>query len=494
MPILASSMSATSFRKSRFFRPVLILLFGVSIFFFWLLAFPQALGYHEQYQLFLFTGNYLAERLAVSGGLASWLGESIVQCFALPWMGALLLALLFVALQQSCRTIRPHEKESWTAFLFSFLVPILVLLYMGDPEALPTYAVALTLAMACRRLSACFIIVLFPLFWWTLGPVAWVMVPWTLTSLPVEKKTVRIFISLLWCMATQTALSMLFLRQYPLKEIWLGIEYYRIPMHVPALQWTTALVAALLPFVQRIRLRSIGNVFLAALLLAACGAGICTAYDSATWLQIRCDQLVRQNRWDDLLDLYKGKRPSDDYTCECLNLALAMKGELDDRMFFTGEGGTVALARPFENNSFSLLPSAEAFFRCGMINEALRYYYDTQEAILNCRKSGRCTQRMVECYMIDGRYDVARKHIERLKHTLFYRRWAEEMELFCGGDELVDSHPVYSRLRQLRIERDFLFNYDELYKMFALLYLHDKSNTLAFEYYVANCRLLGLQP
>lgn len=487
-------MSTVRFCQNRLLRPAIALFFGVCIFLFWLLAFPQALGYHEQYQLFLFTGSYLVERLTVAGGLASWLGECLVQCFALPWLGALLLALLFVALQQSCRVVRPHEDESWTAFLISFLVPILVLFYMGDPEALPTYAVALTLAMACRRLSARLVVVLFPLFWWALGPVAWVMVPWTLVSLPDEKKNARIVVSLLWCMAAQTALTLLFLRQYPLKEIWLGIEYYRIPMHVPALQWITAIVAAVLPFIQHLRLRGIGNFLLAVLLLGGCGAGIRFAYDAATWLQIRCDQLVRQNRWDDLLDLFNGKRPGDDYTCECLNLALAMKGELSDRMFFTGEGGTVALARPFENNSFSLLPSAEVFFRCGMINEALRYFYDTQEAILNCRKSGRCTQRMVECYMINGRYDVARKHIERLKHTLFYRRWAEEMELFCGGDELVESHPVYSRLRQLRIERDFLFNYDELYKMFALLYLHDKSNTLAFEYYVANCRLLGLQP
>ena len=484
----------TNMNSVRMSRAAISLLFGVAIFLFWLLAFPQALGYHEQYQMFLFTGGYLAERLSVAGGLASWLGECIVQFFVLPWLGALLMALLFVALQQSGRIIRPGEGETWTAFLSSFLVPILILIALGDSEMLPTYVVALILALACRRFPSRLLLALFPLFWWTLGPLAWVMVPQTVVSLPSGKKTLHIVAALLWCMASQTLLTCLFLRQYPLQEIWMGISYYRIPTYVPALQWIIALVAAVLSFVQRLKLPRLGNGLFALLLLAGCALGISLSYDRGTWRQIRCDQLVRQNRWDDLLALYEGRRPNDDYTCECLNLALAMKGELSNRMFFTGEGGTMAVARPYENNSFSLLPSAEVFFRCGMINEALRYYYDTQEAIMNCRKSSRCTQRMVECYLVDGRYDVARKHLERLKHTLFYRRWAKEMELFCQGDEMVESHPVYSRLRQMRSERDFLFTYDELYKMFGLLYLHDKSNTLALQYYVANSRLLGLQP
>lgn len=481
-------------KATRITRFVITLLFGAGIFLFWLLAYPQAFGYHEQYQLFLFTGSYLVGRLAVPGGAASWLSECIVQCFALPWLGALLLAGLFVALQQSCCMARASREESWTAYLLSYIVPLLGLMWMGDPEALSTYLVALTLTMACFRLPARVRLALFPLLWWALGPLAWTMVPVAIAGFAGPKKRGQGMAWLLWCVAAETLLTVLFLRQYPLKEVWMGIEYYRIPMQVPALQWITALVAAILPFAQRLRLPAVGNAALALLLAAGCGLGICWAYDAETWQQIRCDQLVRQNRWDDLLVLYDGKRPAENYTAECLNLALAMKGELDKRFFFAGEGGTEALVRPYENNSFSLLPSAEVFFRCGMINEALRYYYDTQEAILNCRKSGRCTQRMVECYLIDGRYDVARKHVEILKHTLFYRRWAKEMELFCGGDELLESHPVYGRMRLLRSERDFLFNYDELYKMFGLLYLHDRSNTLALEYYVANCRLLGIQP
>lgn len=478
----------------RFSRTVITLLFGVGVCLFWLLAYPQALGYHEQYQMFLFTGGYLVERLSVAGGLASWLGEFIVQFFYMPWLGALLLAMLFVALQQGCRSMCRERDETWTSFLLSFLVPILVLIHMGDSEALPTFLVALTLVMLCRRMPSRLYLALFPLLWWLLGPAAWIVVPQAVAYLLEEKKPLYAALFIVWCIATQTILTALFLRQYPLLETWTGIEYFRIPMFVPALQWITALVAALIPFLQRMTLPRVGVILLAVVLVGGGATGIVLSYDKDTWKQIQCDQLVRQNRWDDLLALYKGQAPPENYTAECLNLALAMKGELGQRIFFAGEGGTEALARPYENNCFSLLPSAEAFFRCGLINEALRYFYDSQEAIMNCRKSSRCTQRMVECYLVDGRYDVALKHVALLKKTLFYRSWAEEMEIYCQGDVMAESHPVYNRLRQMRGEKDFLFNYDELYKMFGLLYLHDKTNNLALEYYVANCRLLGLQP
>ena len=74
-------------------------LVGVGIFLFWFIAYPHALSYQEQYQLFLWTGDYFAEHVTIPGGLAGWLGEFIVQFYYIEWLGALLLALLFVALQ-----------------------------------------------------------------------------------------------------------------------------------------------------------------------------------------------------------------------------------------------------------------------------------------------------------------------------------------------------------------------------------------------------------
>ena len=70
--------------------------------FFWLLR-PEWMSFQEQNQLFLWTGDYLWQRLTVAGGLADWMGEFLVQFFRVEWLGAALMGVLFVLMQQAGR-------------------------------------------------------------------------------------------------------------------------------------------------------------------------------------------------------------------------------------------------------------------------------------------------------------------------------------------------------------------------------------------------------
>ena len=88
----------------------LSMLVGIGMFLFWYVAYLHALSYQEQYQLFLWTWDYLVERLSLPGGFADWVGEFIVQFYYVEWLGALLLALLFVALQRLTARLLP---KSW---------------------------------------------------------------------------------------------------------------------------------------------------------------------------------------------------------------------------------------------------------------------------------------------------------------------------------------------------------------------------------------------
>ena len=106
------------------------MLVGIGMFLFWYVAYPQALSYQEQYQLFLWTGDYFLERVSVPGGFADWVGEFIVQFYYVGWLGALLLALLFVALQRLTARLLP---KSW---LLLSLAPVALLWWlMGDINA-----------------------------------------------------------------------------------------------------------------------------------------------------------------------------------------------------------------------------------------------------------------------------------------------------------------------------------------------------------------------
>lgn len=92
-------------------------LFALAVFLFWLIACPHLLSFHEQNQLFLFDWKYLAERLSVSGGLADWCGEFIVQFFCYPFLGALMMSLLFSGLQLALSRLFANMAFSFAAHI-----------------------------------------------------------------------------------------------------------------------------------------------------------------------------------------------------------------------------------------------------------------------------------------------------------------------------------------------------------------------------------------
>ena len=89
-----------TFHFSHFTIEVLFtLLFGVAVLLFFGLAYPHHLHYQEQYQLFLFDSNYVREIVRLPGGVADLLGRFCTQFFLFAWVGALIIALLFTAVQ-----------------------------------------------------------------------------------------------------------------------------------------------------------------------------------------------------------------------------------------------------------------------------------------------------------------------------------------------------------------------------------------------------------
>ena len=154
----------------------LSVLVGFGMFLFWIVWYPHALSYQEQYQLFLWTGDYFLEKTTLPGGFADWFGEFIVQFYYVEWLGALLLALLFVALQRLTARLLP---ESW---ILLSVVPVMLFWWlMGDVNVLLSLPVAVMLAMmlACVRMRKTWSwtdILIMPVAYWLIGPAVWLYV------------------------------------------------------------------------------------------------------------------------------------------------------------------------------------------------------------------------------------------------------------------------------------------------------------------------------
>jgi len=427
------------------------MLVGIGIFLFWYVAYPHALSYQEQYQLFLWTGDYFIEKVSLPGGFADWLGEFIVQFYYVEWLGALLLALLFVVLQRIACQILTSYFSPLTSHLLSLLPVALLWWMMGDINLLLSLPVAVVLALALclvrmpKRLSLADVVIV-PVAYWLIGPAVWIYVivrslQWGWRHLWTAG----------WLVAVQIAAYAWLLPQWQLERVMTGLTYYRIPLHYPQLK----------------------------------------GYDKDMYELIRLDYLVRHERWDDIVKRAREYQVRTPFWSNCVNLALAEKRLLADRMFDFYQSGEDALIMPRVRDLTSMLPTAEAFWRLGMVNSAQRYMFDTQESILTGRKSGRCTRRIAECMIVNGHYATAAKQIDLLKKTLFYRRWAKEAEAMLGDENKINAHPVYGRLRKLRYKENFLYSYEEIDKMLGLLFMNNPENKMALDYFMGQMLLKG---
>ena len=506
---------------------ILSLLFGVAIALFGALVHPELFSWHEQNQMFLCTSGYLMERITVAGGLADYVSEFLTQFYLYPAIGATILAVIYVALQLMLHaTFRGYQADKdmpWASFVLSFL-PVTVLCgVMGEMDMLLSFPVALLLSLCtyllCRRLGYFGQLVASLPLYWLVGPAFIVQVllamtdelagnrKWTVRSL---RAIILLCIAIAWVGICRT----LWVAQYPWDTVLAGINYHRLTLmtlKVPAGVYVVMILMAIAPTIvltlNTVRQRSKAKSFdtLCALCLAII-LGIAinnstgdASYEPNSYAMLRQMMLVRKGDWQGVIDHAREMVEQDNeyiktpLSSTSVNLALAMTKQLSSNMFLLPQRGMQGLIMPRVRDNVSDVSSMEIFWQLGFINESMRYAFDTQESIVNCRKSSRYTQRMAECNIVNGKYDVASKYIDQLKHTLFYRDWAEHAEEYLYQEEKINNYTPWTIRRQFRLEEDFLFYYPEMTKMIGHLVLHNRQNTLAFDYFMAALLLEGDQ-
>ena len=471
---------------------LLTLALGVMVFLFWEYRYPFALTYQEQFQMFLFDGDYFWERMAEPGGLARYIGEFLIQFYNSITIGATILAVLFMLLQRltwrlmSSRPASPQGSVKYY-YVLSFLPALIVWYAMGDESVMLTYVVALLMAMvvalAWRNWTSGWAqwvkwvvaIVLIPVLYWLIGPlvllVAVLMVPWTMAVAAVLYSLALILLSAHFV-------------PFPMSRVILGIGYYRFPdtipymlMVIPVVIWIMALFVKKLPQPKQWVVYAQALV-LAVLVLVPKEFG----YDAKKYELIEYDYLVRVKDWNGIIAKAERQTPDLPMSVNATNLALGMTNQLGERAFEFYQRGSEGLLPPFERNFSTTLLMGEIYFYLGMVNTAQRFAFESMEAIPNYNKSARAVKRLVETNLINGQYEVARKYLQLLEKTIFYRPWADQMMALLGDEKAINAHPLYGTLRQFRLQDDFLFSEQELDKICGQLFLHNQKNRMATQY------------
>ena len=437
-------------------RLLYTLLFGLAVLLFFGLAYPHHLHYQEQFQLFLFDGNYVWDIVRHPGGMADLLGRFCTQFFLFAWVGAAVIAVLLSAVQLLM------TRLTWWGWLYglTFVPSFLLWIFLLDENALMggIWAVLLTLIAL-----------------------------WGLSRLPkgwIQRILIIIAIPILYWMVGPA---------------WDGTHYHRYPTVVPVLLYAAWLSAIILPFLVSLFCKrktppqvSIVHCQLSILFVfLVMGSQVCKNSNLKAEKVMKYDFMARYQQWNRILETINAEKPNNQIGVTVQNLALAMHGMLADHLFDYHQNGLLGLLPDVGTDATSPLPTAEAFYQLGMITVAQRTVFEAQEAILDFQKSGRCYKRLAQTYLILGNYEVARKYLMALQKTLFYRSWANETLPLLGDEEAIAQHPEYGRLRQCAYQEDFFFGDHVTADMLEKLYFSNTDNRLALEYLKAYYMLTG---
>ncbi len=483
--------------------------FGVGVFAFWRLAHPEALSCAEEMQLFLFSGDYLTSHLTYPGGLAAYAGEFLTQFYNPLAAGAAIVAMLFVLVQRLTWSAMRGVPEGFgarggeVAYGLSFVVPAYLLILIGDENILAAHIVEVILGLISCHLFAhhgssdlrrtLVLLIGVPVLYYLGGSAAYLLLTYAIAWRMASWRRLGTWDVMYLIAACEIALSIGLasrLAAYPIDRLCWGIGNYRmaeVPAAVCASFFVVALVAVLAGI--RVRKAKLASGIGIMSVLALCLVGTRFSYDEFKYRVMKYDLCLRTRDWKGAIEMGEKNVATSPLELTTINFALAMRGELAERMFEFPQVNSEGLLPVFSREVYSTMMTGDIYFELGMVNTAQRFAFEAQEAIPNHQKSGRLTRRLAEVAIADGHYDLARRYLGVLEKTFAYRSWARQMEELIKDEARVNAHPLYRRLRRQRVQDDFFYSDRELDQMLGLLFQHDKTNRLAVDYLLA-CELL----
>ena len=409
---------------SKYREQATVAFLAIIVFCFWFFFYPFIPVVREMSQLFLWTSDYLTERLAVPGGAAQYMGECIAQFFLNPANGALAYAIIFVLTQlltsKLLRQFFPTIKGK-VRFPLSLIPPVLFwyLAMLPHIPLTPTVAALLVMTAGCvlmsiqtKRIRLIVLCIIIPVMYWLTGPMAALLLLCSLRWIPL---TAVLFAACL--------VGSAYVTPYPLRQIAKGIDY----------DWS----------------------------------GV---KEMGTYEEMECDMLIRQQRWDKIVR--KFPTPKSPAVRSAYLLASYRSGQMSyqDLMsaivipvgMYESAPSVFCLDDVHFNVYFGSLSSAfivsELATQLSWTAISQRAAFEAMEYIPNCNKSGRALKNLTEICIITEQYDLARKYLSILDRTTFYRRWVSKMRPLVDNPKLIEHHPFMKKSHDTYLKtKDFFF-------------------------------------
>lgn len=401
-----------------YWQQLLLLLIAVAVFCFWGYAHPEKVVAREAFQMFLWNGDYFADRMAVPGGFARYCGEFLVQFFKFITLGAAIYALLFTSIMWFSWVLLKRALPTFNQTVLlglSFLPSALLWFLACNMDVATTLQVAVFLALALmlalpekRFMNLICSLVMIPVGYWLIGPAVILLAFYHLRWLRDKGSRMRTVLestAMILLLASSVIVSSKFV-PYSLEELAKGVDYV---------------------MVQR-------NKY-------------------GTDEEMKYDYLLRLRNWEKIVDMSYKEEPKSQ---ACRNVVLLAKYYTkrcsDDELKLSLQHPNRVLT-----SGVAAMMMSDHYLHMGFTNMSQRAAFEVMECTSNYNKSAREMSRLVETNLIIGEYDVALKYISILQQTLFYRNWATRMKDYAMHPEKIKENPLYGPLQKIYSETVDMF-------------------------------------
>lgn len=445
----------------------------------------------EQLQLFEGTWAYFAETVSVPGGFSDYLGRFLSQFFYHAWSGALILAGLLVLIRALLRRIctRKDAVIGAATFLPSILLMMVMCLRFPTVSLLTAFCLTLVAVLAVKGIRSTkarriWTLILIPVLYLLLGSLAALFA----AIVAIQEHNWRFgVVALLVAIACPLVASLIF--PYPLGRLFYGLSYYKVHVQMPVWPWVAAVMAAAVVALAESPVLA-GNdrtwraAYAAVVIFAVPAVLLCSSRNDEQ--SLRYNSLAGKRAWNRIVTEATRRAPKTYGETACLNLALCKTGHLGGHMFEFRQDGPETLL-PNENTPHhDGLSTAEIFYQLGMVNNARRYCFEALNAIPDYQKSAPVFKLLAEISLVNENFEMARKYLTSLSHTLFYRRWANERIALLKdpAGPFVPNEYIEKRYERYKGE-DYIFDYNHADFSLRQLLVEHPGNLTALNYLLA---------
>lgn len=442
---------------------------------------------------FYTTASFIADMVSMPCGFVGYIASMMQSCFAMPWLGALLLTLLLVALAESMRRVF-KVSAAWSGLC---LVPSFMLIlnytevgYMlwlvKTPALAFTIPLGLLISIGLTAIAMVFhklwiklvLIVLYATVgYWLFGLFG--LLACLFVVLPIIAEAIRtrqwkhlsIILGILLLalvlprvMYGQGLFAMrvqdIYVAGLP-DYIWNDAERY---LYYPAL---VAIAICLLLSTTLFTQKNI--VCLIVSLVGMIVAAIClfnyTYRDSNFFDTLEQKQALEQGDYERVLDIARtAETPPTRIQVMLTREALWQTGQAGDKMFAYPDGDAPCNS-PRQFQYMRLLCGRLFYYLEGKVNYAYRW---CMEDMVEYGRRPDYLCYMVKCALINGEWKLADKYLDALDHTLWYKDFATKCRTYVTDHSLVSKDKEMATIKPLLRYNDVLDGDGGMIELFIL--------------------------